>query len=139
MHSFLIGGFGHPEKSSIDNTNQFNHLKGISEKYGIPCTTIGLRKDVHYYGHYGVYYNNDADTLYLTNTLTESDRRYNFEDKIIHEIEVVDDRIAYGVYKKIPNEICGWIYGKEFKKSDLETFLKHEFEDVSLSALDQWA
>ena len=139
LHAFFIGGFSVPSRKKMDDTSQFWHLKGIADKYGIPCSIIGLRKDVHHFGHYGIYYNNDSDTVYLTNTLTDSDICYNYEGKIVNEIEPVENEVIYADYKKVPHEIAGWTYEREFKKSDLETFFKHEFKEVSLCELDEWA
>ena len=133
LHGFILGGFQMEENSKY-NVSILRKIKKIFEQNMIPYSIFGARKDVHFFGRYAALYNNKEDALYISNTLAGS-RGINGKGK---ELDVLgDNKLLYHTYTKIRGK-----YGVDYIRNEhtgtAEDFLKSQFRDVQLCALDRF-
>ncbi len=129
LHAFILGGF-QLEDNSKYNVRQLEKIKQIFEKLNIPYSIFAARRDVHFFGKFAAYYDNKEDTLYLSNSLTNS---YILkEGKMDFELEINDKNVIYHTYT--PNSP----YIRKKHKGTAEDFLKSQFRQVKLSKFDEF-
>lgn len=141
LHGFIIGGFQLKPDDKY-NITKLQKIKHIFDKNKIPYSIMGARKDVHYFGKYSILYENKTDTLYVTNTLTNSKSL----DGRVREIEICNkqninkqekDEIRYNVYKKGIGKF-GVEYKSVRKRTGLKEFFESQFREVKLSRFDEY-
>lgn len=137
IHAIILGGLKSVDKD-LDNNDCFNQIVKFFSKYQIPCSIIGPKKDlpISGFGEYSILYTQDNDTLYITDSRTESP----FRGK--KEIEVKNDCIIYNLYKTIDenlnlnDRLSSDIIPRV--KTGTEDFLKSRFENVKLCSFDEF-
>lgn len=133
LHGFILGGVQMLETSKY-NVKQLNKIKKVFETHNIPYSIFAARRDVHFFGRFGMLFCNKEDTLYITNTLT-GERGINGRGL---EMDVIgDNRVMYHTYKKI-NTPRGVDYPRQQHEGSAEDFLKSQFREVSLCKLDSF-
>ncbi len=130
LHAFILGGF-QLEDNSKYNVRQLEKIKQIFEKFHIPYSIFAARRDVHFFGKFAAYYDNKEDTLYISNSLTDSYRLS--DDKKDFELEVNDKGVIYHTYTPKPP------YIRTKHEGTSEDFLKSQFRQVKLSQFDEFA
>lgn len=135
LHGFILGGLQLKDDVNSGNTKQLDQIKTLFEKYKIPYSIIAARKDVHYFGRYSLLFNQNEDTLFVTNTLFDS---YGLDGKKQKEMFFLGDTIAYNTYTKFMDE-KGVNYRKTRIYSSVEKYFKNQFRQVQLNKIDQFA
>lgn len=135
-HAIILGGLKSTDKD-LDNHDCFNQIVKLFGKYQIPCSIFGPRKDLPLpgFGEYSMLYTQDNDTLWITNSKTES--IYNGE----HLIEVKNNGIIYNLYETINenSDLYNRLYNSKTRvKTGAEEFFKSRFEEVKLCNLDEF-
>ena len=135
LHGFILGGVQMRPESKY-NVNKLKKIKEIFEKYNIPYTIFGARKDVHYFGKFGMFYKNKEDTLYITNNLIGTDHiNKKYKQK---EIEILPNRLVkYTTYTKEQDERILW-YKPTFRVGAFQDFFESQFRDVFVSKQDEF-
>ena len=132
LHAYIMGGFQYNKKKT-------RLIKEIFEAQKIPYTIFATRKDVHYYGTYSYFFSNKDDTLYITNSLTNSgalqwDRNLPRPKEVSIIKSPKGTKVVYNTYTKADK-------GYDFKRKlgTAEDFLNDQFEEVKLSKYDYFA
>ena len=95
LHGYIIGGF-QLKPNDKNNAKQLSKVEKFFEENYIPYTIFGARKNVHKFGKFSLFFSNKEDTLYITNSLTNST---SLKLKNL-EIDIKDDLIEYNTYEK---------------------------------------
>ncbi len=129
LHGFILGAWDRNRKC-------LKEIKGLYEKYKIPYSIIADRKDLHVYGRYSLYYDTRRDSLYITNSLLDT-RSFDHKFKDKNEIEIIGNNVEYNTYEK-NRDVHGISYTTVRKNTDVPTFFKNQFKEVSLCKFDTW-
>lgn len=138
-HGIILGGFKQINNVGADKGIYFKQIKNLFEKYKIPCSIFGPRKDlpIFGFGEYALLYEKENDTFWITNSKTDSDYRYAFQSLGGNEIEVMDDGIVHHKFEPVSGDLHK--YYKTRVKTNLEEFFKNQFHEVKLCKFDEWA
>ena len=137
LHAIIFGGMQCSDDPNSGNTPKLNQLKILFDKYKISYSIIGARKDVHFFGRYSLLFNQNEDTLYITNTHFNSD---GICGKCNHkEMELnFDNKVDYNIYQKTFDNNGSASYHKKRVRTSIETYFKSQFRQVKLNKYDKF-
>ena len=134
LHAFIIGG-KQILSTSTYNVNQLEKVKKFFNKYYIPYSIFGARKDTYHFGEFEIFYENKEDTLYITNSLIDKkspEKKYNH----YKYIELTNNNtVKYTTYeRKVKDRIVSYI--PKFNEGTVKDFFDSQFRQVSLYSAD---
>ena len=135
LHGIIFGGMQYNDDPTSGNTPQLSQIKNLLKKHKTPFSIIGARKNVHYFGEYSLLFNQNKDTLFITNTLFDSNGvSGNCNHK---EMELnLESKVDYNVYKKMFNKEGLIYYKKRRIRTSFEEYFKSQFYQVHLNKID---
>lgn len=137
LHGIIFGGMQFYDNPSSGNTKQLNQIKNLFEKYKTPYSIIGARKDIHFFGKYSLLFNQDLDTLFITNTHFDSNGILGEHEHKEMELDK-NNNVKYVVYDQVKSKF-GWIdYIPRRVSTSIEEYFKSQFYQVQLNKKDSF-